>query len=84
MHRANEEPPGKIEAIGGVKCYVATPTGEYARDTVVLFLPDVFGLEFVNSQVRALLLLVGLGPNMRSSLRTGSLRTGSGPSSPTT
>jgi hypothetical protein len=48
---AHHASSGKIETIGDVKCYVATPVGEYTQDTVVLFLPDLFGLELVNSQV---------------------------------
>ncbi|KAK7050314.1 hypothetical protein R3P38DRAFT_1743046 [Favolaschia claudopus] len=38
-------PEGKIDPIGGVRCYVATPTVDYPKDKVVLFLTDVFGLE---------------------------------------
>lgn len=43
---------GRIERIGGVECYVATPTGNYAKDKVVLFLADAFGLALVNNKVR--------------------------------
>ena len=43
---------GKYETIGGVACYVATPKGDYAKDKVVLFLPDVFGIPLVNNRVR--------------------------------
>lgn len=45
---------GKIESIGAkqkVEVYVATPTGEYDKTKAVLFFPDVFGMQFINSQV---------------------------------
>lgn len=35
---------GKMECIGGNQCYVSTPRGDYAKDKVVLFLTDVFGI----------------------------------------
>lgn len=42
---------GKWEKIGGVDCYVtAPPQGEYAEDTVVLFLSDLFGPQLLNNQ----------------------------------
>jgi hypothetical protein len=44
-------PEGKWETIDEVECYVATPTGEYPQDAVVLFLPDAFGVQLLNSQV---------------------------------
>ncbi|KAH9840322.1 dienelactone hydrolase endo-1,3,1,4-beta-D-glucanase [Rhodofomes roseus] len=44
-------PEGRIEKIDGVECYVATPSGEYSRDTVVLFFPDVFGLPLINNKL---------------------------------
>jgi hypothetical protein len=37
--------------IGGVACYVATPTVDYPKDKVILFLPDVFGIELNNAKV---------------------------------
>jgi hypothetical protein len=43
---------GKIETIGGIECYVATPTVDYPKDKVVLMLTDVFGIGLVNSKVR--------------------------------
>ncbi|KAJ7445857.1 dienelactone hydrolase endo-1,3,1,4-beta-D-glucanase [Mycena latifolia] len=46
-------PEGTIETIGGVACYVATPTVDYPKDKVLLFLTDVFGLELVNSRLLA-------------------------------
>ncbi|EGN92088.1 hypothetical protein SERLA73DRAFT_191614 [Serpula lacrymans var. lacrymans S7.3] len=42
-------PEGKFETIGGVKCYVGTPTVDYPKDKVVLFLFDVFGIDLPNS-----------------------------------
>ncbi|KAI0351385.1 alpha/beta-hydrolase [Trametes cingulata] len=51
--RHEGEPEGKIEQIGGVECYVATPTGEYPKDKVVLFLSDVFGIPLVNNKLLA-------------------------------
>jgi len=51
--RHEGEPQGKLETIGGVPCYVATPTVDYPKDKVVLFLPDVFGIELINAQLLA-------------------------------
>ncbi|GJE91312.1 alpha/beta hydrolase [Phanerochaete sordida] len=45
------ESTGTYETIGGVKCYVATPQGDYPKDKVVLFLTDVFGIELVNNRL---------------------------------
>ncbi|EGN92089.1 hypothetical protein SERLA73DRAFT_147743 [Serpula lacrymans var. lacrymans S7.3] len=42
-------PEGKYETIGGVKCYVGTPTTDYPKDKVVLYLFDAFGMELVNN-----------------------------------
>ncbi|KAF8626702.1 hypothetical protein AX15_004726 [Amanita polypyramis BW_CC] len=41
-------PSGKFEKIGGVDCYIATPTGDHAQDKVLLYLPDALGLH-INS-----------------------------------
>ena len=49
---------GKIEEIGGVKSYVATPAGEYPKEKAILFLPDAFGLELINNQVCCFINLV--------------------------
>ncbi|KAH9943847.1 alpha/beta-hydrolase [Amylocystis lapponica] len=46
-------PEGKIEQIGGIECYVATPTIDYPKDKVVLLLTDVFGLTLVNNKLLA-------------------------------
>jgi len=44
---------GTLTKIGGVDVYVATPEGDYAKDKVILFLPDAFGLQLVNNQLLA-------------------------------
>ncbi|PSR78069.1 hypothetical protein PHLCEN_2v7586 [Hermanssonia centrifuga] len=44
---------GKFEQIAGVACYVATPTGDYAKGKVVLYLSDIFGLRLINSRLLA-------------------------------
>jgi len=49
--RHEGEPEGKIEKIGGYECYVGTPSGEYPKDKVVLFLSDIFGLALVNNKL---------------------------------
>ncbi|KAH7924311.1 alpha/beta-hydrolase [Leucogyrophana mollusca] len=49
--RHKGEPEGKIETIGGITCYVGTPTVDYPKDKVVLFLPDVFGIELLNNKL---------------------------------
>ncbi|KAG6832117.1 hypothetical protein H0H87_002630 [Tephrocybe sp. NHM501043] len=46
-------PEGKWELIGGVNSYVATPTGDYPKDKVVLFLTDVFGPQLINARLLA-------------------------------
>jgi len=46
-------PQGKWEEIGGVKSYVATPTIDYQKEKIVLFLPDVFGAQLSNAQLLA-------------------------------
>ncbi|KAG2142850.1 dienelactone hydrolase [Suillus bovinus] len=51
--RHEGEPQGKLETIDGVACYVATPTVDYPKDKVILFLPDVFGIELINAKLLA-------------------------------
>ncbi|KAJ6621450.1 Alpha/Beta hydrolase protein [Mycena sp. CBHHK59/15] len=46
-------PEGKIEAIAGVECYIATPTVDYPKEKVLLFLPDLFGIVLPNAQLLA-------------------------------
>lgn len=46
-------PEGKMEKIGGVECYVATPTGDYSKDKVVLYLTDIFGIRLNNPKLLA-------------------------------
>ena len=43
--------PGTRETIGGMACYTATPSINYPKDRVLLFLTDAFGLELTNSLV---------------------------------
>lgn len=43
---------GKWEKIGGVDCYVGTPTREYPKDKTILYLSDVFGPQLINAQAR--------------------------------
>jgi hypothetical protein len=42
---------GKWEKIGGIDAYVATPTVDYPKDQVILYLTDVFGAPLINAQV---------------------------------
>ncbi|KAG1860245.1 hypothetical protein DFJ58DRAFT_274037 [Suillus subalutaceus] len=51
--RHEGEPSGTLETIDGVACYVATPTVDYAKDKVILLLPDAFGIELINAQLLA-------------------------------
>ncbi|KAF9535069.1 alpha beta-hydrolase [Crepidotus variabilis] len=44
-------PKGKWEKIGGVDCYVGTPTVDYPKDKAILYLPDVFGPRLINAQL---------------------------------
>jgi len=44
---------GTWEKIGGVDCYVATPTIDYPKDKVLLFLTDVFGPQLINLRLLA-------------------------------
>lgn len=44
-------PKGKVEQIDGHDVYVATPSGDYPKDKVLLFLTDVFGLPLNNNKV---------------------------------
>lgn len=44
---------GKWENIGGVQSYVATPTKDYPKDKIILFLTDVFGPQFINARLLA-------------------------------
>ncbi len=50
------QPTGKIEKIGGVDSYVATPEADYPKDKVVLYLSDVFGLKLENNLVSSSIL----------------------------
>ncbi|KAK7039354.1 dienelactone hydrolase endo-1,3,1,4-beta-D-glucanase [Favolaschia claudopus] len=45
------KPEGKIEKIGGIECYVATPTIPHPVERVVLLLTDIFGLAGQNNRL---------------------------------
>ncbi|KIK49101.1 hypothetical protein CY34DRAFT_7765 [Suillus luteus UH-Slu-Lm8-n1] len=51
--RHEGEAQGTLMSIGGVACYVATPTIDYPKDKVILFLPDVFGIQLINAKLLA-------------------------------
>ncbi|KAI0077963.1 alpha/beta-hydrolase [Panus rudis PR-1116 ss-1] len=51
--RHEGSPEGKFEEIGGVRSYVATPSMDYPKDKVLLYLTDVFGVDLVNHQLLA-------------------------------
>ncbi|KAG2346806.1 alpha/beta-hydrolase [Suillus weaverae] len=51
--RHEGEPQGTLETIDGVACYVATPTADYPKDKVILYLPDAFGIELINAKLLA-------------------------------
>ena len=42
------------EEINGIKIYVATPEVDFPKDKAMIYLTDVFGLEFPNNLVRYL------------------------------
>ncbi|KAJ7074716.1 chlorocatechol-degradation protein [Mycena amicta] len=46
-------PEGKIEQIGGIECYVATPAVSYPNKKVLVFLTDIFGLALQNNRLLA-------------------------------
>jgi len=46
-------PQGKIEYIDGVQCYIATPSGDYPKDKVLLYLTDAFGIPLLNNKLLA-------------------------------
>ncbi|KAF7354325.1 hypothetical protein MVEN_01120900 [Mycena venus] len=46
-------PEGKIEYIDGVQCYIATPSGDYPKEKVLLYLTDAFGIPLVNNKLLA-------------------------------
>jgi hypothetical protein len=61
--------------LDGVTVYVATPSTDYPKDKVVLFLPDAMGLQAVNSQVpTALALHVANRPTHRRVVARGRFR----------
>ncbi|KAJ7133252.1 alpha beta-hydrolase [Mycena epipterygia] len=46
-------PQGEMTEIGGVPCYVATPSVDYPKDKAVLFLTDACGIILPNNQLLA-------------------------------
>ncbi|EIW79006.1 dienelactone hydrolase endo-1,3,1,4-beta-D-glucanase [Coniophora puteana RWD-64-598 SS2] len=46
-------PEGKFEAINGVRCYVATPSNDFAADRVLIYVVDLFGVDLINGQLLA-------------------------------
>ncbi|KIN93321.1 hypothetical protein M404DRAFT_516379 [Pisolithus tinctorius Marx 270] len=62
-------PEGEIEFIGGVRCYVSTPSGEYNEEKAVLFLPSIFGIDLINAQVGSSTSSIGIFRKCRCSLR---------------
>ncbi|KAI0339409.1 alpha/beta-hydrolase [Trametopsis cervina] len=46
-------PEGTWEEFDGIKAYVATPTIDYPKDKVLLYIPDVFGIQLPNHQLLA-------------------------------
>ena len=42
---------GTWEKVGSVESYIATPTVDYPKDKIILFLTDVFGVQLINAQV---------------------------------
>ncbi|KAE9409007.1 dienelactone hydrolase endo-1,3,1,4-beta-D-glucanase [Gymnopus androsaceus JB14] len=50
--RHEGEPEGKWETVNGIECYVGTPSGAvFQRDSVLLYLCDAFGPQFLNAQL---------------------------------
>nr|GAT50045.1 dienelactone hydrolase endo-1,3,1,4-beta-D-glucanase [Mycena chlorophos] len=46
-------PEGKIQHIGGIESYVATPKEPYNKEKVLVFLTDIFGLALPNNRLLA-------------------------------
>lgn len=44
-------PQGKTEVLGGVPCYVGTPTVEYDQKKALILLTDIFGVTFSNNKL---------------------------------
>jgi len=47
--RTEAIPEGTYEDINGIKTYLVTPKTDHPKDRAVLFVPDVFGFDFVNN-----------------------------------
>jgi len=50
--RHEGEAEGKFERLGGEEVYIGTPSGEYPKDKVLLYLPDAFGMPLINNQLQ--------------------------------
>ncbi|KAE9390906.1 chlorocatechol-degradation protein [Gymnopus androsaceus JB14] len=46
-------PTGQWEIIGTINCYVATPTSDYPKEKVIIYLTDGFGPQLVNNRLLA-------------------------------
>jgi hypothetical protein len=53
-------PTGKIEKLGGVDVYVAIPTGEYAKEKALLFLPGEVAQSLMGNHASVYRICVGL------------------------
>lgn len=42
---------GQVEKVGEIECYTATPTGDFPKDKVLLFLANGFGINLTNSKL---------------------------------
>ncbi|KAJ3784694.1 dienelactone hydrolase, partial [Lentinula aff. detonsa] len=47
------EPTGNWQEINGVKSYIATPSQDYPKDKVLLYITDIFGPQLVNNRLLA-------------------------------
>ncbi|KAJ7085881.1 hypothetical protein C8R44DRAFT_651088, partial [Mycena epipterygia] len=57
---------GAFETIRGVECYVATPTIDYSKDKVLLYITNMFGFAFVNCKVAKTASSMFMNDNERS------------------
>ncbi|KAJ7491403.1 Alpha/Beta hydrolase protein [Mycena galericulata] len=46
-------PEGEMTTLGGVSCYISTPTVDYPQDKILLFLTDACGLDLQNNKLLA-------------------------------
>ena len=62
--RHEGQPTGKFEELGGIRTYISTPSIDYPKDKVLLYLTDIFGPDLVNHQVCCDLFPVLKGTNL--------------------